>query len=514
MDAPTHNLGVGIDYFYVTRRSVVVSVSYPTILQTCLQTHTHTHTHTHMKRRHPSKRDQRALPVSRLYYSSTTVDDTNDDDDDDDTATAHLGDTSMSYSDDSNTASSKANHNHNNHNHNNNNNNNNGSLLTQSSAEEEADTDTDTDTDEQVENENENESLFSTDHYFDHASSDDEDHRSTTPFIFTDEESASSVCSSSHGVRDGQPTTLAAAPPYTPYTPSSTGFWGTIPTDRDWSDYNKLRGRQLAQRLLTKLSDENDRALVARFAHDIPNEEEPPPRALHKSFVGRAVRNLRRLRPLRSATHQHQQQQQWSSLSTTRNRNADFVSWERRVVVGSPEQNTKPSSHLSHLIDTLVESTLLSHSFHHTPSRSRHAESSPRSSHAMATTPSSGGGVPVGTTPPPPPTCTVVVVSTTALFCRATAEDIAVQMGLPLDDTTWLLKKLRGTAGVFDEEEEEETNGGGGGEPPAAAAAKDDTNHGQTMPMLLVADGFWIPHFEEYVFRMVHSFGRRLCAAP
>ena len=81
-------------------------------------------------------------------------------------------------------------------------------------------------------------------------------------------------------------------------------------------------------------------------------------------------------------------------------------------------------------------------------------------------------------------------VNTTALDARASSDDIAAQMGLG-DCASELLKRLRATAGVFDEDNRDEDS---------------------QVPSLYLFEGFAVPHYEEYVFSTVHNFGCRLCA--
>ena len=377
-------------------------------------------------------------------------------------------------------------------------------------------------------------SIISNDHYFDYQSPDEGE-----PYIFTDEQespfpsgndedsssslSSSTSCSSSQFNNNNNSKLMFQLP-------RELQTNALEDSAAAWSYYNKQRGRLLAQHLLhkirqrqqeEKLDDADDEAsmdssvlnlglsvnkreqqrqgyprvstsirapgdvvaappvrVVAAPPVDLKVETDEPdtlkkPRA---SMLGRAVQTLRRSRKATKASPS-------LSLSSMRNRNVDFESWERSVM-NKQKSKKKTTTNVIQGILSNRKNRRHNKSDRRVPSTvSRENSGEPKTDPVIKAV-SLGTSVQWKKKRP-------TTVNTTALDARASSDDIAAQLGLG-DTASRLLKRLRATAGVFDEEEQTSSS---------------------EVPLLHILEGLWIPHYEEYVFSTVHNFGCRLCAA-
>jgi hypothetical protein len=79
-------------------------------------------------------------------------------------------------------------------------------------------------------------------------------------------------------------------------------------------------------------------------------------------------------------------------------------------------------------------------------------------------------------------------------FERRTAEEIAVALGIA-QDGCHLLGHIRGRAGIIEYLQNDDD---------------DESGNGLSLPWIHLFDDVWMPHYEEYVVRAVHSFSRLL----
>jgi hypothetical protein len=80
-----------------------------------------------------------------------------------------------------------------------------------------------------------------------------------------------------------------------------------------------------------------------------------------------------------------------------------------------------------------------------------------------------------------------------AAFERRTSEEVAVALGIA-QDGCHLLGHIRGRAGIIDNLQDD----------------GDESGNGLSLPWIHLFDDVWMPHYEEYVVRAVHSFSRLL----
>ena len=369
----------------------------------------------------------------------------------------------------------------------------------------------------------------SADHYFESTTitnDNDSDDSGARPYIFSDEEDATTSDDSSKQ-RDKMfqlPRELqhnSNNNNTSPYSSSPREKAGkSIQSPNTWSTYNKRRGRMLAQHLLTKLRDEeqeqhgnnddnddgDDEASSTTSSGSSSSEEEEevrkPRRAKRRTtteskqrgnLLDRAVKSFRRHRKTPQAARKtaatttskkSSKVTTTPSLSTVRNKQVDFGAWERRISPHKKQKKdaTRSRERMSYLLD-LVEKT--------TNESSLHRDDNDRKNHHHPVVPVIIKAVSLqcGTALAPSS------VNTSALDARATADDVAAQLNLQ-ESGAYLLKKLRAKAGAFDEDDDKNGN--------------EENDNIRNLPLLHLVGDMWTPHFEEYVFRAVHSFGRRL----